>query len=46
MTQNEFLGLCLENCVAPEIVLENENIRQALKERNDGKIKEIIKNEF
>jgi len=46
MTCNEFVALCLANTVDPDIALDNKNIAKALFERNDTKIKQILKEEF
>jgi hypothetical protein len=42
MTQNQFLTLCLEHNVLPEVALENDDICQALCERNDALVEQLI----
>ena len=46
MTQNQFNALCTEHCIAPSLALENENLIEALRERDDERVIEIIKQEF
>lgn len=46
MTQREFYDLCTSYLIFPLIALENENLREALKQRDDEKVKEILENEF
>lgn len=46
MTQNQFLTLCNEHCIDPDIALDNDDLCQALKDRDDDKVIEIIINEF
>jgi hypothetical protein len=46
MTQNQFAALCNEYGIHPSIALENEELREALKARNDKKVIEILTNEF
>lgn len=46
MTQNDFLTLCNEHHISPEIALENDDLVQALRERDDEKVHNIITNEF
>ena len=42
MTQNQFLTLCLQHNVAPDVALENDDIAQALRERNDALVEQLI----
>jgi len=42
MTQNQFLTLCLQHNVAPNVALENEAIVEALRERNDALVEQLI----
>ena len=42
MTQNQFLTLCLEHNVLPDVALENDDICQALRERNDALVEQLI----
>jgi 2-succinyl-5-enolpyruvyl-6-hydroxy-3-cyclohexene-1-carboxylate synthase len=46
MTQNQFAALCNQYGIHPSIALENDDLRQALKDRNDKKVIEILTNEF
>jgi len=46
MTQNQFDALCSEHNIHPSIALENDELRQALKDRNDQQVIEILTNEF
>lgn len=46
MTQNQFDALCNEHGIHPSIALENEELREALKNRNDDQVIEILTNEF
>ena len=42
----EFETLCGELLINPELALENENIIEALKNRDDEKVKELLENDF
>ena len=46
MTVNQFSILCHEYGIHPDIALENEELREALKARDDKKVIEILTNEF
>jgi len=46
MTEIEFIILCNENLIYPGIALENENIVQALKNKDDKLVKKLILEEF
>ena len=46
MTTNQFAALCLEHDIEPSIALENDELVQALRERDDERVVEIIANEF
>ena len=46
MTKLEFMSLCGEYFIDVGIALEDENIRQALKNNDDEKVKELLLNEF
>jgi hypothetical protein len=46
MTQNQFNALCNEHGIAPSIALENEELVEALQERNDEQVIEILTNNF
>lgn len=46
MTQREFYDLCTERLIFPLAALENENLREALRQRDDEKVKQILETEF
>jgi hypothetical protein len=46
MTAIEFIALCESVGVDPQIALENENLREALRNKDDARIAEILKEEF
>ena len=46
MTQNEFVHICLTFTIDPQLALENENIVNALQNRDDEKVIQILENEF
>ena len=46
MTQNQFAALCEELTIDPAIALENENVVEALKEKDDEAVERILKEEF
>jgi hypothetical protein len=46
MSKLEFMSLCGERCIDPDLALENENLVQALKDRDFDKVLEILDNEF
>jgi hypothetical protein len=46
MTQDQFNTLCQQHLLSPEIALENDDLVQALRDRDDERVVEIITNEF
>jgi len=46
MTAIEFIGLCESVGVDPQIALENENLQEALRAKDDARITEILEKEF
>ena len=46
MTAIQFELACAQRTIAPEIALENKNICEALKERNDERVLWLLDNEF
>jgi len=46
MTKIEFLAICIANSIDPEIALDNENLTNALRQRDDKRVEKIIKEEF
>lgn len=46
MTLDDFLILCNEFGIHPSIALENDDLRQAFKDRDEKKIHEILNTQF
>ena len=46
MTRTEFQMLCGEYLIDPSIALENENICEALRQRDAEQVKHILETEF
>lgn len=46
MTQTDFLTLCLEHNLSPDVALENDDLVQALKQRDDAEVQRILEEEF
>ncbi len=46
MTKNEFVAECEARTIDPAIALENENIRAALNDRDDERVREVLDQEF
>lgn len=46
MTKLEFNALCSKYTIDPMIALENDDLCEALKERNDDEVKRILETEF
>lgn len=46
MSKTEFMILCGEYLIEPCIALENENICEALRQRDAEQVKHILENEF
>ncbi len=46
MTTDEFARACAERYIDPNIALENENVKQALRERDDNKVIKLLEEEF
>ena len=46
MTQTEFQILCGEYLIEPNMALENENICDALRQRDAEQVKRILETEF
>ena len=46
MTKPEFLTSCLERFIDPALALENENVCEALKNKDDAKVIYLLDNEF
>ena len=46
MTKTDFQMLCSEYLIDPSLALENENIREALRQRDAEQVKHILETEF
>ena len=46
MTKTDFQMLCGEYLIEPSLALENENIREALRQRDAEQVKHILETEF
>ena len=46
MTQREFEAECESRTIAPAIALENETIKQALRDRDDALVRRLLDEEF
>jgi hypothetical protein len=46
MTKNDFLNSCLHFSVAPEIALENEDLMEALRNKQDDEVMRILLEDF
>ena len=46
MKTTEFFTLCAELLIAPAIALENENLRAALRARDDKEVRRILMEDF
>jgi hypothetical protein len=46
MSRNEFLVLCSAYSIDPDIALENDNVVEALRDRDDLRVETILESEF
>lgn len=46
MKRNEFVSECARRTIDPEVALENENILEALKKRDNERVLWLLDNEF
>ena len=46
MTQTRFNTLCQEYFIEPTIALENENLVDALRKKDDAEVERILSDEF
>lgn len=46
MTQTQFYALCTNNLIDPSIALENEELVEALQNRDDKEVERIILEDF
>ena len=42
MSENRFVSLCLEHNILPAVALENDDIVEALRERDDALVEQLI----
>lgn len=46
MTRNQFDALCSKYLIDPAIALENEDVRDALRQNDANKVEDLLKNNF
>ena len=46
MTQTRFNTLCQEYYISPMIALENDNVVEALRNKDDAEVERILSDEF
>lgn len=46
MTRLEFYAMCTNLTIYPLVALENESIKQALRDRDDSKVEKLLMEEF
>ena len=46
MTKNDFVILCEELLIDVTVALENNQVKEALANRDDEKVKELLREEF
>ena len=46
MTQSNFIALCNEYYLDPSLALENDDLVEALQNRNDAEVQRILLEEF
>ena len=46
MSKNEFLVLCSNYSIDPDMALENDNVVEALRDRDDLRVETILESEF
>ena len=46
MTRNQFSAMCSKYNIDPAVALENENLVQALQDKNDKEVERILQEEF
>lgn len=46
MTRNQFMEMCVERMIDPSIALENDNIKEALRNKDNEAVKNILDMEF
>ena len=46
MTRLDFMALCGQYMLSPNVVLENQSVRDALADRDDKRVAELLETEF
>ena len=46
MTKTEFIAFCIEHFIDPAVALENKELRDALKTKQDQIVINILQNDF
>jgi len=46
MTKTDFMSACGQRCIDVDVAMENEDILQALQDKDDTRIIELLDNEF
>jgi hypothetical protein len=46
MTQNEFVFACVSRTLDPQLVIENDDVKEALRERDDDKVRQLLDSEY
>lgn len=46
MTQNQFVAECVKRGIAPEVALEDDDVRRALEHRDDDAVIAILDEDF
>ena len=46
MSHNEFVALCYEQCIPPNVALENDDVVKALIARDDELVQQLLTTEF
>ena len=46
MTMNDFVAICEEHLIDPELALENDAVRAALATRDDNQVTRVLSEEF
>jgi len=46
MTQSDFVAMCNTYCIDPAIALENDDIRAALRAKDNAEVERILRDEY
>lgn len=46
MTRDEFVAICLQYFIDPALALENEEVRQAIKDNDYERLHQILREKF